>query len=320
MLLTIGVPTYNRVESVSRLLHRLLDESVALPVKVMVVDDGSSDGTYSQLSADPLIAAHARLLRNETNQGYPQTFARIFAECDTEYVMVVADDDHVVVESLNSLLEFLEEEQPVFVSPQFLRDTTIYRGRSTTGPILPREFSQSSAHASGLIYRVETCRPALNQLMERAASGQADALVYPQVDLVVRLLMAARKCEWLALPTVREGSFEPSGLRDAEGRTYWSVEACWQQLKSFDLFLAQCVEHDTTGIAEEIRQSQYNDVFTIMTSAIRSESPELGAAFDRGARDRYRPALPRVLVRSVLGLIARTRGALRRGTSSSSTE
>lgn len=294
MLLTIGIPTYNRAASVARLLHQLLSDTEAAPVQVLVVDDGGEDGTYVSLSSDPAIATRVRLIRNDENLGYPRTLARVFEECKTEYLMVVADDDQVITKSLSPLLDYLERERPAFVSPQFLRSSTVYRGQENTGPIASGEFLASSAHASGLVYRVKDCQAPLVELAKRVDSKQADALVYPQVVVMVQLLIAGSKCEWLALPTVSEGSFEPSGIRDADGNAYWSLESRWQQLKAFDSLLSQYCESDTTGIAQDILNALYENVYSIIGSAMRSESPTLGAAFDRGARNAYSRTWPKV--------------------------
>lgn len=305
MLLTIGVPTYNRSASVSRLLRSLMADLKSLPVKVVIIDDGSDDSTYTDLSNIPFIASQVRLLRNDINLGYPRTFARLFAECDTEYLMIVADDDQVIVENLSLLLDYLTREQPSFVSPQFMRGTTQYRGQDETGPITPAQFLTASAHASGLVYRVQDCTTPLTELEQRVTSRQADALVYPQVVVVVQLLIAARKCEWLAIPTVREGSLEPSGIRDADGNTYWSVESRWQQLKAFDSLLAEYADTDATGVAKQTRDALHRDVYSILGDAMRSESPALGAAFDHGARNASRWFLPKIKSLPVINRIFR---------------
>jgi glycosyltransferase involved in cell wall biosynthesis len=287
MLLTIGIPTYNRASTVSRVLHDLLAEPASELVEVLVIDDGGADDTFAKLSEDPTIASRVRVLRNDVNVGYPRTFARVFAECRTEYVMLMADDDLVVAENLAPLLDYLERERPAFVSPQFLKGSTVYRGRATTGPITPRQFLSCSAHAPGLVYRVEDCRDALDELASRIESEQADALVYPQVVVFMNLMIAARKCEWFALPTAREVNPHPSGILDADGRAYWSVESRWQQLKSFDSMLEQHAEQDTTGVARQLLDAHRALVFQRMARAIRLGNPALGAAFDAGGEKYY---------------------------------
>jgi glycosyltransferase involved in cell wall biosynthesis len=292
MLLTIGIPTYNRAEDVSRLLHDLLSRPESEGVEIVVIDDGGSDGTYRALSSDPVVSARVRVLRNDVNRGYTGTFARLFDECATEYLMVVADDDRVVAEGIGPLIDHLDGAHPAFASPQFLRGDAVYRGRARTGPIAPREFLNASAHAPGLVYRVEDCRAALGLLAARAADGEADALIYPQVVVLTRLLLDERRCEWIASPTVAEGAAAPSGIRDASGGAYWAVESRWRQLKAFDALLSGYLEKDATGVAREMLDAQRARVFRTIASAIASESPELAAAFDSGAAKAYGPRTP----------------------------
>lgn len=287
MLLSIGIPSYNRHENVSALLHQLVAEVEPELVEIVVIDDGGSDGTYERLSSDKGIASRVRILKNEVNLGYASTFARLFAECSTEYLMLMADDDTVLVENIRPLLDRLGRERPAFVSPQFLRGTAVARGRGRTGPIAPSEFLACSAHAPGLVYRVADCRPGLEELADRIEAKQVDALVYPQVHVVIRLLMAGARCEWLALPTVAEGAYRQSGIRDADGNAYWAVESRWRQLRAYDALLSAYAQSDMTGAAQEMLHVQRERAFHLISSAIRIESPALADAFDRGAKRRF---------------------------------
>ena len=287
MLLTIGIPTYNRADDVLHTLRDVLAHADSELVDIVVIDDGSSDGTYGRLTEDPEIARRVRVLRNAANLGYARTFARLFDECQTDYLMLMADDDQVITESIQPLLDYLGNDRPTFVSPQFIRESRISRGRTTTESIAPRDFLKASAHAPGLIYRVEDCRAGLEELLDRAEAEEVDALVYPQVHLVMRALLAERKCEWLALPTVTEGAYRPSGIRDADGGAYWSLESRWKQLKTYDALLAGYVETDTTGRALEMLSAYRAGAFHMIARAIRMENPALGDAFDDGARRRY---------------------------------
>ncbi|WP_262000694.1 glycosyltransferase family 2 protein [Microbacterium sp. Mcb102] len=291
MLLTIGIPTYNRAEDVRKTVTEILAHPDADLVEIIVIDDGGTDGTFEKLSADSGIAERVRVLENPENLGYAGTFARLFRECTTEYLMLTADDDRVLMENLRPLLEYLRREKPVFASPQFLRESRVSRGRTSTGPISPSEFLPASAHAPGLVYRVEECLPALDELSERVDAEEVDALVYPQVQVVMRLLIDGGRCEWLALPTVAEDAYRPSGIRDASGGAYWSLESRWKQLKSYDVLLSRWAEDDTTGRAREMLAAQRSRAFHLIASAIRIEDPVLGDAFDAGARQRYRRTL-----------------------------
>ncbi|CAD5138691.1 MULTISPECIES: glycosyltransferase family 2 protein [unclassified Microbacterium] len=313
MLLTIGIPTYNRAEDVRKTVTEILAHEDSELVDIVVIDDGGTDDAAERLRADPAVVDRVRVLRNPENLGYAGTFARLFRECETEYLMLTADDDRVLMENIRALVEYLSDHAPVFVSPQFLRDGRVSRGRSFTGAIAPRDFLAASAHAPGLVYRVEDCLPALGELAERAEAEEVDALVYPQVHIAMRLMLAGERCTWLALPTVAEGAYRPSGIRDAAGGQYWSVESRWKQLQAYDALLSRWTADDASGRAQEMLTAQRDRAFHAIASAIRMEHPDLGAAFDEGARRRYQRTLrSRILAVPIVGWVVRQRRSFAR--------
>jgi glycosyltransferase involved in cell wall biosynthesis len=66
--LTIAVPVYNERERVGPALKELLSTSFPVEVEIVVVDDGSSDGTADMISSIAL-PDNVRLIRHEKNQG-----------------------------------------------------------------------------------------------------------------------------------------------------------------------------------------------------------------------------------------------------------
>jgi glycosyltransferase involved in cell wall biosynthesis len=66
--LTIAVPVYNERERVGPALKELLSTSFPVEVEIIVVDDGSSDGTADTISGIAL-PENVRLIRHEKNQG-----------------------------------------------------------------------------------------------------------------------------------------------------------------------------------------------------------------------------------------------------------
>ena len=66
--LTIAVPVYNERERVGPALKELLSTSFPVEVEIIVVDDGSNDGTADTISAIAL-PDNVRLIRHEKNQG-----------------------------------------------------------------------------------------------------------------------------------------------------------------------------------------------------------------------------------------------------------
>jgi glycosyltransferase involved in cell wall biosynthesis len=66
--LTIAVPVYNERERVGRALKELLSTSFPVEVEIIVVDDGSTDGTADTIGSIAL-PDNVRLIRHEKNQG-----------------------------------------------------------------------------------------------------------------------------------------------------------------------------------------------------------------------------------------------------------
>ena len=66
--LTIAVPVYNERERVGAALKELLSTPLPVESEVIVVDDGSTDGTWEQLAMMPL-PEHVRLIRHKRNRG-----------------------------------------------------------------------------------------------------------------------------------------------------------------------------------------------------------------------------------------------------------
>jgi glycosyltransferase involved in cell wall biosynthesis len=66
--LTIAVPVYNERERVGAAMKELLSTPLPVETEVIVVDDGSIDGTWEQLAQLPL-PEHVRLMRHEHNRG-----------------------------------------------------------------------------------------------------------------------------------------------------------------------------------------------------------------------------------------------------------
>jgi glycosyltransferase involved in cell wall biosynthesis len=66
--LTIAVPVYNERERIGPALKELLSTSFPLEVEIIVVDDGSSDGTADTIGSIAL-PENVRLIRHEKNRG-----------------------------------------------------------------------------------------------------------------------------------------------------------------------------------------------------------------------------------------------------------
>ena len=89
--LTIAVPVYNERERVEDSLKELLSTPMPVETEVIVVDDGSTDGTWEQLVHMGL-PEHVRLVRHDRNRGKGAAL-RTAIEAATGDVFVPFDAD-----------------------------------------------------------------------------------------------------------------------------------------------------------------------------------------------------------------------------------
>ena len=113
-LLSICIPTYNRVEHISSLLKFLYKEYEALSdenkknCEILVRDNCSTDDTESCVTKYLLERNFATYHRNDINVGATNNFLLLSQEARGEYVWWLGDDDElkvgIVKQILNSLL------------------------------------------------------------------------------------------------------------------------------------------------------------------------------------------------------------------------
>lgn len=106
-LLTIGIPTYNRADTVQANLGGIVDR---LPgwVEILVCDNASDPPVV--IDAVTLAAARTRgvrirIVRHPTNLGAPANILRLFELVDTPWLLLAGDDDPVLPERLDDILD-----------------------------------------------------------------------------------------------------------------------------------------------------------------------------------------------------------------------
>ena len=102
MKLAIIVPVYNEAATIAEVVARL--RSVPLDKEIVVVDDGSADGTWEALQ--PLAGPDLKLLRHPRNRGKGAAIRTALAAVTAEAV-VIQDAD----------LEYQPEELPALLAP-----------------------------------------------------------------------------------------------------------------------------------------------------------------------------------------------------------
>lgn len=91
--LTIVIPAYNEEQSLTKYLQQVIDFCKQKNYKLIVVNDGSKDGTANILNAlsEPLL----KTVHNKVNRGYGGAIKAGIRQADTDFVVTIdADGQH----------------------------------------------------------------------------------------------------------------------------------------------------------------------------------------------------------------------------------
>jgi glycosyltransferase involved in cell wall biosynthesis len=232
--LTIGIPTFNRRETVARRVREFIESDSLEGVELLVVDNASTDGTYEALVGE-FPQADVRILRNQTNLGFAGNFLRIIEETRTDYLTMLSDEDRLNFGSLAELLAFCADRSPRMVSPRAqVGSNECYRGRNTTRLIEPSEFEVAAFYVSGLTFHVPAARE-YGSIVAPLLGPNSAANIYPQV-MVSSLAVAAGESYFLdALISTQLEQLE-THIAEADGSAYFSIPARWAQFVGYEEF------------------------------------------------------------------------------------
>lgn len=128
-LVTIGIPTYERAETLGRALASALGQSHT-SLEVIISDNGSRDGTEAVCRAAAAADERVRYVRHERNRGSTFNFNYLFASCRGDYVMMLADDDWLDPDYVAACVAVLRAEPTAALVggwSQYLRDGSFVR-------------------------------------------------------------------------------------------------------------------------------------------------------------------------------------------------
>ncbi|MHB1390910.1 MAG: glycosyltransferase family 2 protein [Thermoleophilia bacterium] len=118
----VVVPVFNEMEMLPRFLERLA--GLDLPLNLIFIDNGSTDGTLAFLTARPDIS----LITHETNLGYGRSLADGLAASTAGRVIIIDADCEYPPEAIPALLRALDAS-PVVYASRFLAGGAIDMSR-----------------------------------------------------------------------------------------------------------------------------------------------------------------------------------------------
>lgn len=198
-LVSVVIPTYNRRELVLRALESVFRQTYR-PMEVIVVDDGSTDGTFEALAQ----ASHpvkVEVLRLPTNQGPGAARNAGILRATGKYVTFLDSDDVWFANKLERMIALLE------ASPQ--RDRTlvfaqIWLQREHEVLIVPARAKSAEESVADYLFAnggfVSMCSVALSSAMARQVLFNPRMRVHQDWDFYLRLEEQGAEFAMLAEP------------------------------------------------------------------------------------------------------------------------
>lgn len=288
--LTIGIPTFNRHHAVMERIDELFADTLPPGVKVLVIDNHSTDGTFDALSAASTRVQDLRVLRNEENLGYAGNLFRLIDEAETDYLLVDSDEDQVLVEEIPRFLHFLSDNDAAFVSPQAIVFGRVYRGSEQKGKIKSSEFRSSSNYLSGITFNVHLAREVAKSV-KAVVHKNAAAFTYPQVLIAAELLCKHSGLWYPRSLTVKQQQLT-SYIVNPDGGAYYRFTGRYQQAIGFYDYLSELAVD--AGLSVNQRKSvrdmllaQQDRLLHDLRGTLKKERPEMLESFDKAARHFY---------------------------------
>jgi glycosyltransferase involved in cell wall biosynthesis len=124
--LTLVVPAYNEEKSLAEFLPLLIDECVKNRWDLIVVDDGSSDGTLDilrQYNTGELFT----IIHHKVNKGYGGALKSGILAAITEFVITIDADNQHNLEDVHKMFSLIEQKDADMVVGKRQNSKNIYR-------------------------------------------------------------------------------------------------------------------------------------------------------------------------------------------------
>jgi glycosyltransferase involved in cell wall biosynthesis len=109
--ISLVIPAYNEADNIAQAVQKAdaAMQSLGVDYEIIVVDDGSHDGTSNIVHTLMPAYPHLRLVRNDPNRGYGGALRRGFAEATKDLIMFAPADNQFDLNEAPHLLALIDQ-------------------------------------------------------------------------------------------------------------------------------------------------------------------------------------------------------------------
>ena len=108
--LTIAIPLYNESKTIEYLKERLseaIEKIDVLTLKILLIEDGSTDNTYELLKDNFLDFKNSKIIQHDKNKNLNGFLSTVIENCDTDLVVFLDSDCTFDPIYISEMLNFL---------------------------------------------------------------------------------------------------------------------------------------------------------------------------------------------------------------------
>lgn len=272
--LSVGVPTYRRFALLNAELLRWSKANLDNYLNVVVVNDSGVEKILSDEVMDSF-NGKVKIINHGENRGYAQAFYSILKNCQTEYCLVIADDDLLNIDNAIKLTQIIDSLSSDILVLEWSSSEGQDIKKLPKGKVRFSEIRHAMNHAPGILYKRSTVLPILESLLEGAKQFNDAAFFFPQVLLAYKTYLVGEiEFSPLVIGGYRKEGPVMSDLKDSEGRSYGVLDVQFKIRKTMIDYLINITD-TSNGIVYKNEISAEAGRMTVESLLLFKESVRL---------------------------------------------
>ncbi|WP_158654402.1 glycosyltransferase, partial [Helicobacter canadensis] len=272
------VPTYQRKEAIISTIRNI--KEVNKWIHMRVVDNASTDGTYEALQELAKEYPNLYVSQNEENLGYAGSMVRLLKECSRKFGIFTSDEEPIIVENTIKAIQYMIDDNIDFLSSQFFRKNSFFRGKANNYLMSPEEYMRASFFTSGIIFNMNLLQKYQDIIVKHTPRKQ----VYPEIIFAI-VASIFGKCFWFNLPTayILKYQLPTHSHDDTEEKSYTCLIERWRQFQRFMQFFQELfqetIEEKYKARIDSVMRHSASEIFFGLKNAAKREYKTLSEYF-----------------------------------------